>query len=207
MIRTDLVIVKAAARVESSFCDTAAMPFLLQLVGPPASGKRTIGALVAERTGAVLIDNHLINDPVFTALGVNGLGSLHPQALPMVTRVREVVHEAVLAAPPEVSHIFTNWLVDTPEDAAAAVVIRGLAETRGATFFPVWLTCDQAEIRRRLPLPERTVRNKLRDPSQVDDIVSRGQTPAPPDALRLDTGTMRAHESAERIVKWLNESR
>lgn len=100
------------------------MAFILQLVGPPASGKRTIGALVAERTGAALVDNHLINDPVFTALGVNGLGSLHPQALPMAARVREIVHEAVPAAPPATSHIFTGWLVDTPEDAAAQTADR-----------------------------------------------------------------------------------
>lgn len=181
------------------------MTFILQLVGPPASGKRTIGALVAERTGAALVDNHLINDPVFTALGVNGMGSLHPQAIPMAVRVREIVFEAVLAAPPGVSHIFTNWLVDTPEDAAAIDDMRELARSRGAQFRPVWLACGPAEIRHRLALPDRAVRNKLRDPSRVDEIVAQGIAPAPDDALRLDTTDLDAPEAADRIVRWLDE--
>lgn len=180
------------------------MAFILQLVGPPASGKRTIGALVAERTGAALVDNHLINDPVFTALGVNGMGSLHPQALPMAGRVRRIVHEAVLAAPPETSHIFTTWLVDTPEDAAAFEVVRKLAAERGATFHAVWLSCAPAEMGRRLTLPDRAVRNKLRDPSKLDDIVSLGAAPPPADALRLDTTRTSATDTADRIVEWLD---
>lgn len=183
------------------------MAFILQLVGPPASGKRTIGALVAERTGAMLLDNHLINDPVFTALGVNGLGDLHPRAIPMAGKVRRIVHEAVLAAPPGTSHIFTNWLVDTPEDAMAAQEIRGLAATRGASFYPVWLTCDAEQIRRRLTSPDRSVRNKLRDPSQVNDILARGATPAPDDALQLETTKLGADHAAGEILAWIDAHR
>lgn len=177
---------------------------IVQLVGPPACGKRTIGAALAARTGARLIDNHLINDPVFTALGVNGLGDLHPQAIPMAGKVRKIVHQAVLAAPAETSHIFTNWLVDTPEDARAAVVIRELARARGAGFFPVWLTCDVEQIRDRLSLPDRAVRNKLRDPSRVDDIIAQGITPAPDDALRLDTSAGTPHDAAAEIAAWID---
>ena len=176
----------------------------VQLVGPPASGKRTIGAHLAERTGAALIDNHLINDPVFTALGVNGLGSLHPQAIPMAGRVRRIVHEAVLAAPPEMSHVFTNWLVDTPEDASAAQEIRDLASARAVEFYPVWLTCDPEQIRHRLTLPERAVRNKLRDPSQVDRILAQGTTPAPDDALQLETTNLNPADAASRILAWID---
>ncbi|GGB42398.1 hypothetical protein GCM10011492_36740 [Flexivirga endophytica] len=185
-------------------CDTAAVTMIVQLVGPPACGKRTIGAALAERTGARLVDNHLINDPVFTALGVNGHGSLPPQAIPMAGRVRQIVHEAALAAPADISHIFTNWLVDTPEDARAADEIRNLARIRGADFYPVWLSCDPAEIRDRLVLPDRAVRNKLRDPSMVEDIVSRGTTPAPDDALQLDTSAGSPQAAAAQIVAWID---
>lgn len=177
---------------------------IVQLVGPPACGKRTIGAALAERTGARLVDNHLINDPVFTALGVNGHGSLPPQALPMAGRVREIVHEAVLAAPVHVSHIFTNWLVDTPEDARAADEIRELARIRGADFYPVWLTCDAATIRDRLVLPDRAVRNKLRDPSRVEHILAQGTLPAPHGALQLDTSVGTPQGAAAEIVAWID---
>lgn len=185
-------------------CDTAAVAMILQLVGPPASGKRTIGAIVARRTGAALVDNHLINDPVFTALGVNGMGSLHPQAIPMAGRVRRIVHEAVLAAPPETSHIFTNWLVDTPEDARATQQIRDLAVARAADFYPVWLSCDADQLRHRMTLPDRAVRNKLRDPSRVDGMLAQGITPAPDDALLLDTTGLRAEDAATQVLAWID---
>lgn len=180
---------------------------IVQLVGPPASGKRTIGVELAKRTGARLVDNHLINDPVFTALGVDGHGHLPPQAIPMAGRVREIVHEAVLAAPVDISHIFTNWLVDTPEDARAADVIRGLARARGADFYPVWLTCDPDQIRGRLGLPDRATRNKLRDASMVEHIMAQGSTPAPDDALRLDTSAGTPHDAAAEIAAWIDARR
>jgi len=177
---------------------------IVQLVGPPACGKRTIGAVLAARSGAKLIDNHLINDPVFTALGVNGRGHLPPQALPMAGRVRAIVHEAVLEAPADVSHIFTNWLVDTPEDARAADEIRNLAGRRGADFYPVWLSCAAEQIRHRLSLPDRAVRNKLRDPSRIDDIIAQGTTPAPDDALQLDTSASTPEAAAAEILAWID---
>lgn len=188
-------------------CDTAAVTMIVQLVGPPACGKRTIGAALAQRCGAKLIDNHLINDPVFTALGVNGLGDLPPEAIPMAGRVRAIVHEAILAAPADISHILTNWLVDTPQDARAADDIRALAAQRRAHFYPVWLRCDLEQLRSRLSRPDRAVRNKLRDPSRVDDIVARGTTPAPDDALQLDTSDGTPEVAADEIMAWIDAHR
>jgi len=185
-------------------CNTAAVAMIVQLVGPPACGKRTIGALIAQRTGAALIDNHLINDPVFTALGVDGMGELHPLAIPMAGRVRRIVYEAVLAAPPETSHVLTNWLVDTPEDALASQRLRELAVTRGAELYPVWLTCDAQQLRQRMTLPDRAVRNKLRDPSRVDAVLAAGLVPAPDDALQLDTTELDATSAADEILAWID---
>lgn len=180
------------------------MAFILQLVGPPASGKRTIGALVAERTGAALVDNHLINDPVFTALGANGFGTLPPQAFTLASRVQEVVHEAVLAAPPEISHVFTKFWVDEPGDAAQESRMRVLARRRGVPFYPVWLTCDHGELRRRIGLSDRAARNKLRDVSVLAPLLAKPLLPAPGDALQLDTSAATAVETADRIVEWLD---
>ena len=178
---------------------------IVLLTGPPAAGKRTVGALLAERTGARLIDNHLINDPVFTALGADGRGALPEVAFTMADRVREVVYEAVLAADPRISHIFTSWLIDTPQDAAKAEQFRALAARRGTDYHPVWLTCDEDELRRRVELPDRLVRNKLRDPSMVAEAVGRGVAGAPDDALRIDTSSITAGETADRIAAWISD--
>ncbi|NNG40665.1 hypothetical protein HJ588_15470 [Flexivirga sp. ID2601S] len=164
-----------------------------------------MGALVAKRLGAQLMDNHLINDPVFTALGANGFGDLPPAAFGYAQRVRHIVHEAVVEAPGVVRHVFTNWLVDTEADRRSAEEIRDIARVRLASFHPVWLTCDAAEIHRRIDHPERRARNKLRDPAKVADALRRPGLPAPDDALRLDTTALPPADAADRIVAWIDE--
>jgi shikimate kinase len=39
---------------------------ILVLIGFAGTGKYTIGRVLSERTGARLIDNHLINQPILT---------------------------------------------------------------------------------------------------------------------------------------------
>lgn len=177
---------------------------IVQLVGPPACGKRTIGTLLAQRTGAALIDNHLVNDPVFTAIGANGFGTLPPSAFILAKRVAEVVHEAVLIAPPGLGHIFTKFWVDEPGDAAQEVQMRAVAQRRGVPFYPVWLTCEANELRRRVTLPERRSRNKMRDPAALSELIRTPLLPAPDDALQLDTTLIDADEAAAEILAWID---
>lgn len=77
------------------------MSHLYYLVGPPGCGKRTVGQALSRLTGAALLDNHLANDPVFTAFGLDGVRPVPDHAWPFVARIRAVLHEAALAAPPE----------------------------------------------------------------------------------------------------------
>ncbi|MCP2013166.1 hypothetical protein L1280_000294 [Deinococcus sp. HSC-46F16] len=178
------------------------MAFLYLLVGPPGSGKRTVGTHLSRLTGAPLLDNHLTNDPVFHAFGLDGVRPVPPEAWPFASRVRAVVREAVAASPRELSHIFTIYLADQPGEAESLERFRALAAGRGATFVPVWLTCPVDELARRAALPERSVgRLKLRDPEGVRQVVTdKGLLPPPADALVLDTSTLSAEDAARRIM-------
>ena len=49
---------------------------IMLLIGFAGTGKYTIGLELAGRTGARLIDNHLVNNPVFTVMNPDGLSSL-----------------------------------------------------------------------------------------------------------------------------------
>ena len=181
------------------------MSRLYYLVGPPGSGKRTVGKALSALTGAALLDNHLANDPVFTAFGLDGLRPVADHAWPFVARIRAVIHEAALAAPPEVSHIFTHYLANLPGEAGALRKLRELAEARGALFVPVWLTCPLPELERRVVLPERGERLKLRDPAGLRDLLERaGTLPPPPDALVLNTATLEPAEAARQIVTFVH---
>lgn len=177
------------------------MPVMTYLVGLPASGKRTIGKELSAMTGAALIDNHLINDPIFLAYGADGFAPLPGWVWDLVAQVRKATLAAVERGVPTTSHIFTNYLSDDPSEEQPLDQLRGIAETRGAAFVPVWLTCPTGELKRRIDLPDRRERQKMRDPDELEEIArTKGTLPPPPDALVLDTSTLAPRESAQRIV-------
>lgn len=179
------------------------MATLTYLVGPPASGKRTVGRELAALTGAALIDNHLINDPVLTAYGADGRTPLPDWVWELVQQIREATLTAISRAAPTVSHILTNHLGADPSDERFLRRIRGLAEQRRARFLPVWLDCPADELARRVVLPDRLERQKMRDPDDLRRLLrENGVQPAPEDALVLDTSTISATDAARRIMDW-----
>lgn len=180
----------------------AGMAFLYLLVGPPGSGKRTVGRHLSALTGAPLLDNHITNDPIFQAFGLDGVRPVPPEAWPFASRMRAVLREAVRASPPDLSHIFTVYLSNQPGEADSLERFRALAEARRATFVPVWLTCPLDELARRVTLPERsTGRLKLRNPEQLRALLrDAGILPPPPDAIRIDTTELAPADAALLIA-------
>ncbi len=177
------------------------MSHLFYLVGAPGSGKRTVGKALSALTGAALLDNHLFNDPVFTAFGVDGLSPVPPELFDLAEEVRQVGLRALRLAPPARSHILTNYLSRVEEGEAVVAELRALAQERGAAFVPVWLVCPLPELEARMAHPERRERLKLRDPLILRGLLERGGVmDAPADALVLDTTRLDPHEAARRIV-------
>ncbi|WP_309572210.1 hypothetical protein [Deinococcus sp.] len=177
------------------------MSDLYHLVGPPASGKRTVGLELARLTGAVLIDNHLFNDAVFRPYGADGLRALPPEIHALAAQVRALDPEAARMAPPDVSHIFTSDLTNRPSGPAALQLVRDLAAARKARYIPVWLTCAASELERRVGQPERQERAKIRDPLALRAMLATsGVLPPPPDALVIDTTHFPAGKTAARIA-------
>ncbi|MEF2278884.1 AAA family ATPase [Deinococcus sp. YIM 134068] len=176
-------------------------PTVYYVVGPPGSGKRTIGKHLSRLTGAALLDNHISNDPIFTAFGLDGVRPIPAEVWDLVGKVRALVREAALAAPPQVSHIFTNWLIADEGEWPSVERLRDLAARRGATFVPVWLTCDTEELARRMTLPERAERLKLRDPEGLRTLLREmGNLPPPRDAIRIDTTNLASADAALLIA-------
>lgn len=152
-------------------------------------------------TGAALVDNHLISGPIFTAYGVDGYAPLPEWIWDLVGRVREATLEAATRAKPSTSHIFTNYLSNRPSEGQAVQELRAMAAERQVRFVPVWLTCPEEELVRRVGLAERRERRKMLDPDGLRRLLhTKGVFPAPPDALVLDTSTMSPREAAEQII-------
>lgn len=111
------------------------MASLFYLVGPPAVGKLTVARCLEQRTGAIVVDNHLINDPVFVPMGVHR-GEGIEATNELRGRVLDIVHEAIRLAPTRFSHVLTHWLPDKPENAELVERVRASAAARQARFVP-----------------------------------------------------------------------
>ncbi|NEE04782.1 hypothetical protein G1H10_31935 [Phytoactinopolyspora halotolerans] len=154
------------------------------------------------------MDNHFISGPIFRAYGADGYAPLPEWVLELVTRVRAATLTAVAHARPGLSHIFTDYLSNDPEEERYLRLLRSKAAGRGAQFVPVWLTCPEDELLRRAVSPARSEGNKLRDPDELSRILnSKGILPPPDDALVLDTSAMSPREAAQCIIDVLTDDR
>jgi hypothetical protein len=174
---------------------------LYLLVGPPAVGKLSVSRAIAARTGAIVVDNHLVNNAVFVPLGVGRDAAVTLADTDLLRkRVLDVVLEATLAAPPMLSHVFTNWLPDEPENATHVERLRSIAERRRARFVPVWLNASEDALLARVDSPGRAERSKLTDRTMLRELLEVPSLSAPPDALELDMTTAGPEQTAARIL-------
>jgi hypothetical protein len=176
-----------------------APPTLVYLYGPPASGKLTIGGLVAGTTGFRLFHNHLT---------VNAVREIFPFGSPAFT---EVLHRLRLdvfatAARTGTSLVFTNNSIWGGADgrarfaAFAARAARVVADEGGHTLF-VSVTAPAAALEARVADEARRARGKLVDVGRLREMLAdHDASPLHDDDLVVDTGASGPEEAAGRIV-------
>lgn len=180
---------------------------VIALIGKPGVGKFTIGSVLAQMTGARLVDNHSINNVLFNVLDVDGVTPLPEEIWQQAGRVRAAVLDTIATiAPRHLSYIFTNFMVgDDPAEYAAFLELAELAEGRGATFVPVILNCRTDELVKRIVTPFRRMRMKLVDPvrgAHINDEVPQFRTDHP-NLLELDVSDRPPEEAASVILDWV----
>lgn len=132
------------------------------LIGYPAVGKLSIGKVLAERVSARLIDNHAVNNPIFQIVRANGSVKITEEVSKYTSSVRQTVIDAIEElSDPQESFIFTNVLIDKPNDAATFDKIKALAHRRGSDFIPVIIDCDADELIKRVSSKDREKNLKL----------------------------------------------
>lgn len=180
---------------------------VIVLVGKPGVGKFTIGSLLAQMTGARLVDNHSINNVLFNVLDVDGVTPLPREIWHQAGRVRAAVLDTIATiAPPQLSYIFTNYLIgEDKAEYAAFLQLAALAEGRGAPFVPVILHCRTEELVKRIVTTDRRVRMKLIDPvlgARINDEVPQFSTDHP-NLLELDVSDRAPEDAAGVILDWV----
>jgi len=181
-------------------------PTIFHLIGSPGVGKYTVGNELATLTGARLVDNHAVANVIFNVLDQDGIKPLPRDVWQYVGSVRRAVLDAMMhLSPPHLSFVFTNYI--RGGDAAEYALYlenAAVAEVRGSRFVPVLLTCETAELVKRIPSPSRRERMKLLDPvegARLNDQAPQFETDHP-NFMRLDTTRTPPGESARKIAAW-----
>ena len=184
---------------------------IIYLIGIPAVGKYTVAKELSRITSAKVVDNQLINNPIFSVVGYDGTDAFQfpPEAWKQIDKIRRAVLIAIRNCPPNESFVFTNVLdADDPADLVCYKRIERVAKQRGARFFPVWLTCDAKVIRKRKASPDRKARLKDIDLSNISRWVNEFEVLKidHPNSLELDTSHQAAKETARRILTHVQTS-
>ncbi len=179
---------------------------MFYLVGFAGVGKYTLAKELAALTGARIVDNHYINNPVFSLIEQDGVTPLPDEVWKRTMQIRDGVFETIATlSPRDWNFVFTQVLVegDAPLAIATYYLLLDVAAQRSSLFIPVRLVCQTDELCRRVVTPKRRERMK-----SVDATVARRQSetlevyrPDHPNTLTLDVTDHAPRRAAERIVQ------
>ena len=193
---------------------------LLLIIGPPAVGKMTVGREIAQHSTFRLFHNHHTIEPLVEVFD-------HGTAPFMILNSefrRRVIEEA---AHHGVDLIFTFvWQLEDPADECEVRALVAPYEVAGGQVLVVELSAGLATRLERNRGEDRiAAKPTKRDVEWSDENVRdleryrlssdpTGVHPTPADAflrehphLRLDTTTLSARESAQRVLDWLDQLR
>ena len=118
-------------------------PYIIYLLGSLAAGKFTVAKAIAEINGAAVVDNQLINLPIFSLLPGWPDAEVTERMCREIDAVRDAVFRTIEeVVPRSVSYVLTNALEEEPEAHVLYERAKRLATNRGSIFLPVVLTCD-----------------------------------------------------------------
>lgn len=177
---------------------------IIVLIGFAGTGKYTIGRELCRRTGAKLVDNHLINNPIFTVVNADGVTPLPTGVWDKVKTIRTTVYEAIRElAPGRLSFVFTIELLEgQPEELKAFLDLAGLAAERRSLFVPVRLLCDVDELCHRVADPSRAAMLKAISPEHARKRMAEYSVlnPEHPHLCTIDVTHKSPDESADVIL-------
>jgi hypothetical protein len=183
-------------------------PSIIYLIGALAVGKFTVAKAIAEINGAAVVDNQLINLPIFSLLTEWRDAEVTEGMWREIEFVRDAVFRVIEeVAPRSVSYVLTNALEDDSESQALYERVKGIAASRGSLFLPVVLTCELEEELRRVPDPDRTQRLKTDDRERARQYIESTTffVPREENLLTIDTTSSEPTRVAELILSELLE--
>ena len=178
---------------------------MIYLIGFAGTGKFTIAKEICKSTEARLVDNHLINNPIFSLIRIDGKTPFPESVWEKTWAIRHIVLDAIKnISPQDFSFIFTNELVDGYEDDRKLYAeVLELAAARNSTLVPVRLLIDENELCRRIVSENRNERLKdtnsenARNKHRTNQLISISHK----NLLDLDVTNLSATKAAEEIIR------
>jgi hypothetical protein len=129
----------------------------IYLVGFPGAGKLTIARSLMKLIPTILVDNHYVNNVIFSLIDTDGKTKLPQTVWKNVARVRDAVFDTIAyLSKPNRNFVFTNALFDSNEnDHRLFDRVVELSRQRAAQLFIFRILVDAEEICRRIVSPDR----------------------------------------------------
>ena len=176
--------------------DETAMKFVL-LYGPPAAGKLTVAQILAQKTGLLLVHNHMIVDFVEPLFPRGTLGYLR-----LIRKVRlATLEETAVSNYPGI--IFT--MVFAPSRQGIVDLYCDFVEELGGEACLVQITCDKAVMLERVADDSRRQWNKIHSPDHLLEMLATLEDPfqlvAGRSSLIIDSGKTDPEMAATKIIQ------
>tara|TARA_B100001750_G_scaffold246485_1_gene268983 strand:- start:2453 stop:3034 length:582 start_codon:yes stop_codon:yes gene_type:complete len=178
--------------------------YVLLLNGYPGVGKLTVAEELARHiNGLHVIDNHMLNNPIFALVRENGTTEIPSQAWESIRNIRKIVLTALSSyASPNLNFVFTNCLAEEDQDDVNIYdQIKESAEQSQRLFIPVLLTCSLEENKKRITAENREAKMKMRDANNIaemrEDFTLVGKNH--PHAAFFDTTNLSPQDTAVKV--------
>ncbi len=125
---------------------------IVYLIGFPGVGKLTIAKQLQSMLPSILVDNHYINNVIFSLIDTDGKTKLPESVRINVRKVREAVFDTIKnLSRPQRNFILTNALIDgVKRDEEHFNVVHEMADSRGSDFYVFRLHASSDELGKRI---------------------------------------------------------
>lgn len=177
---------------------------IIHLFGFPGTGKYTIAKEICTQADVKLVDNHLINNPLFSLIEKDGITPLPDRIWDNIGKIWDVVADTIThISPQNYNFIITNALINEGKtDRGWMEKMSDVASARDGHYIPVRLTLSVEENQKRIISPDRAVRMKEINPKSPQNNAANYSvlSTAHKNELTLDVTNLPAEEAARIII-------
>jgi hypothetical protein len=170
-------------------------PITIYLIGRAGAGKYTI-AKELKKFDYKIIDNHLVNNPIFSLL--NHGEKISNIAWDAIEKIRDAIL-GFISKDKASNYVMTNELLESEYDHNIFNKVKAAAAKRNSIFIPIKLHITYEENTRRIKNPERAKRYKTLKIKPLNELQKLIQIEHE-NLIEIDISTLQADIVALRII-------